>query len=77
MAQVSFYRPQPKAPSEPLALRTREAAATLGVSVKTLERLTKSGELDSVSIGRCRVYEIETLKAYLQSRRQSAKGGQS
>lgn len=77
MAQTSFYRPPPKAPSEPLALRPLQAAEALGVSVKTLERLTKAGELDSVSIGRCRVYEIETLKAYLQSRRESAKGGQS
>lgn len=70
----AFYRPPPA--REPLALRPREAAATLGVSLSTLERLTRTGEIDSVSIGRCRVFEVETLKAYLQSRRESAKGGQ-
>jgi excisionase family DNA binding protein len=69
-----FYRPP--AAAEPLALRPREAAASLGVSVKTLERLTKSREIGSVSIGRCRVYEVAELQAYLQSRRQPAKGGQ-
>ena len=77
MAQVSFYRSAPKAPAEPLALRPIQASETLGVSLSTLERLTRAGEIESVSIGRCRVYEVEVLKAYLQSRRESAKGGQS
>jgi excisionase family DNA binding protein len=58
-------------------LRPREAAEALGVSLRTLERLTRTGEIDSVLIGRCRVYELETLKAYLLSRRESAKGGRS
>lgn len=74
---LSFYRQTPKAPPEPLALRPPQAAESLGVSLRTLERLTRTGEIDSVSIGRCRVYEVEALKAYLQSRRESAKGGQS
>lgn len=74
---LSFYRPTPKAPAEPLALRPLQAAESLGVSLRTLERLTRAGEIDSVLIGRCRVYELETLKAYLLSRRESAKGGQS
>jgi len=68
-----FYRPP--AAREPLALRPREAAESLGVSLSTLERLTKSGELGSVSIGRCRVYEVSTLKAYLTSRRTIAEKG--
>ncbi len=77
---AAFYRPPDggtKQFPEPLALRPREAAATLGVSLSTLERLTRTGELDSVLIGRCRVYETEALKAYLQSRRESARGGLS
>jgi excisionase family DNA binding protein len=76
MALSSFYRPPPKAPAEPLALRPIQAAETLGVSLSTLERLTRAGEIESVSIGRCRVYEVEVLKAYLQNRRESAKEGQ-
>lgn len=70
-----FYRHQEPASAAPLSLRPRDAAAAIGVSVSTLERLVRSGEIDSVLIGRCRVFEIETLKAYLQSRRQPAKGG--
>jgi hypothetical protein len=73
-----FYREsEPRVAAPPLALRPREAAATIGVSTRTLERLTRTAEIDSVLIGRCRVYELETLKAYLLSRRESAKGGQS
>jgi len=78
MALSSFYRPRERDTlAATLALRPREAAAALGVSLSTLERLTRDGEIDSVSIGRCRVYEVEALKAYLKSRRESAKGGQS
>jgi excisionase family DNA binding protein len=62
----SFYRP-PAAPTlhEPLALRPREAAASLGVSVSTLERLTASGEIGVVRLGRCRLYATDELKAWL------------
>lgn len=66
----SFYRP-PAARTlpEPLSLRPREAAASLGVSLSTLERLTKSGEILVVRLGRCRLYEIEELKAWLARNR--------
>ena len=68
MAQHSFYRER-----EPLyatlALRPRQAAASLGVSVKTLERLTKSGEITSVLVGRVRLYELSALEEFLASRR--------
>lgn len=68
MAQHSFYRH-----SEPiaatLALRPLEAAASIGVSVKTLERLTKSNEITSVLVGRCRLYELKALEEFLKSRR--------
>jgi excisionase family DNA binding protein len=68
MAQHSFYRH-----SEPiaatLALRPRQAAAAINVSVKTLERLTKSGEITSVLVGRVRLYELSVLEAFLKSRR--------
>jgi excisionase family DNA binding protein len=68
MAQHSFYRER-----EPLyatlALRPRQAAASLGVSVKTLERLTKSGEIPSVLVGRVRLYELKALEEFLKSHR--------
>lgn len=71
-----FYRTDPGRPKastpEPLSLRPREAARSLGISEKSLERLTKAGEIPSVLLGRCRLYEIGELKAYLASRRTSA-----
>lgn len=68
MARHSFYRDDvPLAAT--LALRPRQAAASLGVSVKTLERLTKSGEITSVLVGRVRLYALSDLESFLASRR--------
>lgn len=77
MTHSEFYR-KPQASAAPqLALRPRDAAAAIGVSPSTLERITKTGEIDSVLVGRCRVYEIDSLKAYLASRRSVVtKGGE-
>jgi excisionase family DNA binding protein len=69
MNSRQFYRqPEPRL-SAPLALRPREAAAALGVSSKTLERITKAGDITSVLIGRARLYEVEQLQQYLARRR--------
>lgn len=73
MAHSSFYRQPDTANIPPLALRSAEAARSLGLSLSTLERLTRSGDIPSVLIGRCRVYEVETLREYLRDRRE--KGG--
>lgn len=76
MTHNGFYK-KPQASAAPqLALRPRDAASAIGISLSTLERLTRSGEIDSVLVGRCRVYEIDSLKAYLASRRSVVtKGG--
>jgi excisionase family DNA binding protein len=66
---MPFYRDRSHNNVEPLALRLREAAAALSVSPKTVERLTMSGELPSVKLGRVRLYEISTLEKFLASRR--------
>jgi excisionase family DNA binding protein len=68
MAQHSFYRDREPIAAT-LALRPRQAAAAIGVSVKTLERITKSGEIASVLVGRVRLYEFSVLEAFLKSRR--------
>ena len=68
MARHSFYRDREPIAAT-LALRPRQAAAAIGVSVKTLERLTKSGEIASVLVGRVRLYELSVLEAFLKSRR--------
>jgi len=68
MAHNGFYRKQ-ETVAATLALRPRQAAASIGVSVKTLERLTKSGEIASVLVGRVRLYELKALESFLTSRR--------
>lgn len=75
MAHNPLYRPLERPQTPPLALRPIDAAASIGISPSTLERLTRSGEIASVLIGRCRVYEVETLREYLRDRRQTAEGG--
>jgi excisionase family DNA binding protein len=69
MTSTSFWRKSSAPDRPPLSLRLREAAASLGISPSTLERLTRSGEIASVKIGRCRLYEISTLEKFLESRR--------
>jgi excisionase family DNA binding protein len=70
MAQSGFYRPCDRDTlASTLALRPREAAAALGLSLSTLERLTRAGEIVSVLVGRVRLYELKALEAFLASRR--------
>ena len=68
MALSGFYRKRETIASA-LALRPRQAAAAIGVSLSTLERLTKSGEIAVVKLGRVRLYELSTLEKFLESRR--------
>ena len=72
MAQNPFYR-QRETPATTLALRPREAAAAIGVSPSTLERLTKSGVIPVVKLGRVRLYDLDTLRDVLKS--QTSKEG--
>lgn len=72
----SFYRPDPEA-TRPLALRPREAAAVLSISLSTLDRLTKSGAITACRVGGCRLYRLASLDAYLQSRETAVEGGQA
>jgi len=70
MAQHSFYRTRESDTiAATLALRPREAAAAINVSLSTLERLTKSGEIPVVKLGRVRLYELTVLESFLKSRR--------
>lgn len=72
-----FYRkPEPSEVAHPrLALRPREAAAVIGVSPSTLERIVKAGEIAYVPAGRCRLFLIADLEAYLTTRRVVAEKG--
>jgi excisionase family DNA binding protein len=71
-SQHFYRRPEPRVVAPQLALRPREAAAAIGVSPSTLERLTKAGEISFVPAGRCRLYLVGDLEAFLTSRRTTA-----
>ena len=52
---------------EPLSLRPRQAAARLGVSVSTLNRLTRAGRIQSITFGNIVLYRVESLRKWLES----------
>lgn len=69
MTTDAVYGPSP---TPAISLRPRQAALALGISLSTLERLTKAGEIPASKIGRCRVYGVESLKTWLDLQ---SKGG--
>ena len=60
----------PEAAQEPprLALRPKEAAASLGIGVRLLWELTNRGEIPSLKLGRCTVYPVHVLQKWLRDR---------
>ena len=60
-------RSGPGVAMRPLLLGTRRAAAVLGLSERTLWRLTKSGEVPHVRIGRRVLYDPDDLRAWVES----------
>ena len=68
MDSKSFYRDNGADAGDPLSLRPRQAAARLGISVSTLERLTRAGEIPRIKLGNSVLYRVPTLEAWLQSR---------
>lgn len=59
-----YSAPDPSA----ISLRPRHAAAMLGISQRHLSRLTKAGEIPAAKAGRCTMYSVDGLKAWLASR---------
>ena len=51
----------------PLSLRPRQATARLGVSVSTLNRLTRTGKIPRLTIGKIVLYRVETLRKWLEN----------
>ena len=78
MSSKGFYREDAKGLGiQQLSLRPREAAEALGISISTLERLTRSGEIPCVKANRVVLYDVVALKAWLDAKQlsQSAKSG--
>jgi excisionase family DNA binding protein len=51
MDSRQFFRQQEEK-IDPLALRPRDAAAALGISLSTLDRLTRDGQIPHVRVNR-------------------------
>lgn len=61
----------PKSDPQSLALRTREAAAALGISERTLQELTSTGDVPVVKIGRANLYPVKELSEWLSRQTQN------
>jgi excisionase family DNA binding protein len=57
----------------PICVRPDQAAAMLGISRSTLDRLTKSGELDHVKLPRAKMYLVTDLEAFVDAKRIAGK----
>jgi len=62
MDHRQFY-PSERPPT--ISLRPRQAAIAIGISLSTLERLTKAGEVPAVKVGRVTLYSVDALKDWL------------
>jgi excisionase family DNA binding protein len=69
MDSTAFYRDGDGDEAiRPLAVRPQQAAAMLGISVSSLERLNKAGEIPRFKDGNKVFYRVATLDAWLASR---------
>lgn len=51
--------------SNPLALRPREAANSIGVSERTLRTLVAVGAIQPAKVGRCTLFPVDELRRFL------------
>ena len=65
MDSSTFYRADDADPSEPLALRSRDAAKKLGISESTLDRLRNAGRIPFVKLGNAILYRVASLDQFL------------
>lgn len=56
---------------EPLAFRPETAAETIGVGRTTMYELLRTGEIESIKIGRSRVIPADALRDYLTRKRET------
>jgi len=65
----SFFQPQqPAEPNSAPLLSRHKAASSLGVSVATLDRLTRAGELPRIKLAGKVLYRPESLEAFARRR---------
>lgn len=57
---------------EPVAVRIPRAAAMLGIGRSTLYLLIAAEEIETIKVGRATLVPVDSLKAFVASRRSSA-----
>jgi excisionase family DNA binding protein len=75
MDSKAFYRSEGGGPVARITLRPQEAADALGISLSTLERLTKAREIPRFKEGNVVLYRVASLEAWA-ARRESLERGQ-
>ena len=69
MDSKTFYRvADPDEQLRPLAVRPRQAAAMLKISISSLRRLTLAGEIPKLKHGNKVLYRVAALDAWLHRR---------
>jgi len=76
MDSTTFYRDgDGEDELRPLAVRPQKAAEMLGISISSLERLNKAGEIPRLKHGNKVFYRVATLEAWLAKRETFAQDG--
>jgi excisionase family DNA binding protein len=76
MDSTTFYRDgDGEDELRPLAVRPQKAAEMLGISISSLERLNKAGEIPRLKHGNKVFYRVATLDAWLAKRETFAQDG--
>jgi excisionase family DNA binding protein len=75
MGSKATYRSESGSPVTRITLRPEEAADALGVSLSTLERLTKAGKIPRIKEGNVVLYRVATIQAWA-ARSEAFEGGQ-
>jgi len=65
MDSKTFYKDGDDDAGEPLAVRPRQAAAKLGISESTLDRLRKAGRIPFVKLDGAILYRVASLDQFL------------
>lgn len=73
MDSKTFYRDDGDDVGEPLAVRPRAAAAKLGISESTLDRLRKAGRVPFVKLDGAILYRVASLDQFLLDAEQRVK----
>ncbi len=71
----TFFRGEPLSGADALCVRRTRAAQMLAISVSTLDRLVKAGELTCLKLPGCVLFRVDTLREWASGRESRDDGG--